>query len=120
VAETDLLGFILDLSGGWYALSNDALGLGFGLSWPLEVFPCVWLWQELRGTLDYPWYGTAYVMGVEPHTSCPADGLAAAVARGNARTLDPGEGIEAALTAVLFTPGGRVTGVSPGGAVAFD
>jgi Domain of unknown function (DUF4432) len=118
-AATDTLGFLLDLAGGWYALSNDALGLGFGLAWPVEVFPCVWLWQELCGTQEYPWYGTSYVMGVEPHTSCPADGLAMAVARGAARTLGPGEGVEADLTAVLFAPGGRVAGVSPDGAVSF-
>ena len=71
-AEVDTLGFLVDLSAGWYALSNDALGLGLALTWPLEVFSCLWLWQELGGTLDYPWYGAAYVMGVEPHTSCPA------------------------------------------------
>ena len=53
----DTLGFLVDLSAGWYALSNDALGLGFALTWPLEVFSCLWLWQELGGTLDYP--GTA-------------------------------------------------------------
>ena len=119
-ARCDALGFLTDLRAGWYALSNDALGLGFALTWPLDVFPYVWLWQELCGTASYPWYATAYVMGVEPHTSCPADGLAAAVARGDARTLGPGETIAAEVTAVLFTPGGRVTAVSPDGTVAFD
>ncbi|HEX2325006.1 MAG TPA: DUF4432 family protein [Chloroflexota bacterium] len=118
-AEVDTLGFLVDLSAGWYALSNEAMGLGFALTWPLEVFSCLWLWQELGGTLDYPWYGAAYVMGVEPHTSCPADGLAAAVQRGNARSLGPGESVEVELRAVLFTPQGRVNAVSPEGDVAF-
>jgi hypothetical protein len=116
---SDAMGFLLDLQEGWYALSNDALGLGFGLAWPRAVFPCVWLWQELGGTQDYPWYGNTYVMGVEPHTSYPGDGLATAIALGTAPTLSPGASIEADLTAVLFAPRGRVRRVSPDGAVAF-
>ena len=57
-------------------------------------------------------------MGVEPHTSCPADGLAVTVQRGNARSLGPGKE-QAELHAVLFTPQGRVSAVSPGGDVTF-
>lgn len=116
-ACTDNLGYLLDLEEGWYALSNDALGLGFALTWPVEVFPCVWLWQELGGTLGYPWYGSTYVMGVEPNTSHPADGLAAAVERGTARTIAAGETLEAELAAALFTPRGRVRRVTPAGDV---
>jgi hypothetical protein len=119
-ARTDNLGFLSDLEAGWYALSNDSLGLGFGLAWPLAVFPCVWLWQEMGGTQAYPWYGSTYVMGVEPNTSYPADGLAAAIERGTARTLDPGGAVEADLTAVLFTPQGRVRSVSQHGDIRFE
>jgi hypothetical protein len=118
-SPTDRFGYLLDLEAGWYALSNDALGLGFALTWPLDVFPCVWLWQELRGTQSYPWYGAAYVMGVEPHTSPTPEGLATAIERGTARTLQPGESLEATLTATLFTPRGTVTHVTPDGAVQF-
>jgi hypothetical protein len=120
-SHTDRFGYILDLEEGWYALSNDELGIGFALSWPLDVLSCVWLWQELGGTREYPWWGNTYVMGVEPNTSYPADaGLATAIERGNARTLAPGESQEIALTAALFTPRGRVKHVSPHGTVAFD
>ena len=116
-AEVDTLGFLVDLSAGWYALSNDALGLGFALTWPLEVFSCLWLWQELGGTLDYPWYGAAYVMGVEPHL----------VPRGRARRrcsgatpapLGPGR-IGGGGAARRAHPQGRVSAVSPGGDVTF-
>jgi len=117
--HTDTFGFLLDLEEGWYALSNDALGTGFGLVWPLDVFPCVWLWQELGGTQGYPWWGNTYVMGVEPHSSSTADGLATAIERGTAHTLAPGEQLEAELTAVLFEPRGRVSRVSRTGEVTF-
>ncbi len=118
-ARTDRFGYLLDLDDGWYALSNDALGLGFALTWPKDVFPCVWLWQELCGTQTYPWYGSTYVMGVEPNTSHPADGLATAIERGTARTIAPGDSLEAELTATLFTPTGRVRHVTPDGDVQF-
>ena len=78
-------------------------GAGLRPHLALEVFSCLWLWQELGGTLDYPWYGAAYVMGVEPHTSCPADGLAARGAAGQRPLPGPGEA-EAEPHAVLFTP----------------
>ncbi|HEU5316588.1 MAG TPA: DUF4432 family protein, partial [Chloroflexota bacterium] len=116
-ARTDRFGYLLNLGAGWYALSNDVLRLGFALTWPLDVFPCVWLWQELCGTQAYPWYGEAYVMGVEPHSSPTAGGLADAIERGTQRTLQPGESLEASLSARLFTPSGRVTRVTPEGGV---
>ena len=118
-SRTDNFGYLLDLDAGWYALSNNALGLGFALTWPLDVFPCLWLWQELNGTQGYPWHGSTYVMGVEPHTSPTAAGLATAIERGTARTLQPGGSLEATLTATLFTPRGTVTHVTPQGDVEF-
>lgn len=100
-------GYCLDLQDGWYALGNPGLGLGAGLVWPREVFSCVWLWQEFCGTRGYPWYGTTYVMGVEPHTSYPGQGLLRALERGTARFLQPGEHLEVELRAVLFEARGR-------------
>ncbi len=113
------LGYVTDLTDGWYALTNPRLGLGVGLAWPREVFPCVWLWQELKGTRAYPWYGAVYVMGVEPHTSYPGHGLGAALERGTARTLGAGQHVEATLSAVLFQPRGRVQRITPAGDVQF-
>jgi hypothetical protein len=111
------MGYVLDLADGWYALTNPHRGLGIGLAWPREVFPCLWLWQELAGTPDYPWYGSVYVMGVEPHSSYPGHGLTTALARGTARRLDPGASLETFLCATLFEPGGPVLRVTPTGDV---
>jgi hypothetical protein len=113
------LAYLLDLEAGWYALTNPRLGLGIGLAWPLEVFPYLWLWQEFGGSDGYPWFGASYVMGVEPHTSYPGQGLARAVERGTARTLAPGASLELTLAAVLFEPRGRVAGISLAGDVHF-
>ena len=112
-------GYALDLQEGWYALTNPRLGLGVGLVWPREVFSCVWIWQEFRGTLDYPWYGSTYVMGVEPQTSYPGRGLQRALEQGTARWLAPGEQLHVELRAVLFADEGRVQRITPDGRVVF-
>jgi hypothetical protein len=114
------LGYLLDFAEGWYALSNERLGLGIGLAWPEDIFPYVWLWQELHGSRGYPWHGAVYVMGVEPHTSYPGSGLVAAIEQGTAPRLDAGASLEATITAALFEPRGRVRRVTPEGDVEFE
>ena len=52
------------------------------MSWDLEVFPCLWLWEELCGSADYPWWGRCYVAGIEPNTTPAGGGLAEAVQTG--------------------------------------
>ncbi len=97
-------GYLCDLDGGWYALSNASAGVGFGLAWPRDVFPYLWFWQELRGSFGYPWYGRCYVMAVEPFTSIPGAGLARAIGSGTAPVLKAGARVQARLAAVLFEP----------------
>jgi galactose mutarotase-like enzyme len=98
-------GYIKDLEQGWYAMVNEELNLSFGLAWPLEVFPYLWFWQELRGSVEYPWYGRCSVMAVEPVTSIPGSGLQRAIENGTAPVLAPGERVEVQLVAVLFGAG---------------
>lgn len=98
-------GYLCDLEDGWYAVTNPALGFGFGMAWPREVFPYLWFWQELRGSLGYPWYGRCYVMAVEPFTSIPGVGLVKAIESGTAPVLKAGGKVEASLAAVFLEPG---------------
>jgi hypothetical protein len=98
-------GYISELEQGWYAVVNETLDLGFGLAWPLDVFPYLWFWQELGGSLDYPWYGRCSVLAIEPFTSTPGSGLQRAIEAGTAPMLGPGERIEARFAAVLFRAG---------------
>jgi hypothetical protein len=96
-------GYLLDLREGWYTLHNRDLGLGVRVTWPHEVFSCVWLWQELCGSAGYPWYRRCYVMGVEPFTSYPGTGLVDALAQGTARRLAPGASLAAQMTVEFYT-----------------
>ena len=74
---------------GWYELREPADGSGIRVSWDATVLPYLWLWHELGATTGYPWWGRAYVVGLEPFSSHPTEGLAAAVANGTALTLPP-------------------------------
>ncbi len=95
-------GYLRDLGEGWYAVSNTKYGFNFGLVWPLRVFPYLWFWQELRGSLGYPWHGRCRVMAIEPFSSVPGNGLENAINAGTAPVLKPGESIEAELAAMCF------------------
>ncbi|SRR5579884_1091275 len=116
-SQVNNLGYAVDLAEGWYGLTNTELGLGIGLVWPKEVFSCIWVWQELNSSLGYPWYGRAYVMGLEPWTSYPGSGLVEALAAGTARCLEPGESLEGELRAVFYESQRGIRRIAPDGRV---
>jgi galactose mutarotase-like enzyme len=94
-----LFAFLDDLSEGTYRVSNARLGLSAIVSWPLEVFPCVWLWEEIRATSAAPWNGEAYAVGIEPQTAYPALGMTELRRRGtHGLSLQPGESMTATVT----------------------
>ena len=69
--RNDVMKYLIDLKEGWVALTQPARNIGIGLAFDADVFPYVWLWQEFGYTQDYPWFGRAYVLGMEPHSSLP-------------------------------------------------
>jgi hypothetical protein len=122
-AGTADMGYILDLEDGWYALESPMTGLGLAVAWPRAVLPCLWLWQEFRGGTDYPWYGRAYVMGVEPHSSWPGHGLLGAIEAGTARWIEPRATHHITIAMTLFSLSdhgmGNVDSVNGDGTVRF-
>ena len=112
-------GYLRDLDAGWYAMHNPALGFGLGMAWPVEVFPYLWFWQELRGSLGYPWYGSCSVMAVEPFTSIPGVGLEKAIEAATAPVLKAGARVAARLAAVFLEPG-PVDSISLDGSVRYS
>jgi galactose mutarotase-like enzyme len=69
-------GYLTDFEAPWYAIDNPALGIEARVSWDAEAFPHAWYWMEAGGTTDYPWYGGAHVLAIEPASSFPGQGLA--------------------------------------------
>lgn len=65
------------------------------LSWDGSVFPYAWLWYELGATQEAPWSGKARLIGIEPNTTWPGNGLLDACRRGAPLlVLHPAERVE--------------------------
>jgi galactose mutarotase-like enzyme len=86
---------------GWAALRDPETRTGVGVGWDVGAFPHLWLWQELGGP-GFPWFGRASIVALEPVSIWPGDGLARAVERGQARTLEARAGASAWITVALF------------------
>jgi Domain of unknown function (DUF4432) len=100
--------YVSELPAGRYALVDDRRGLAIRVEWDVERFPFLWIWQEAGATTGYPWYGQRYVLGLEPFSSMPSEGLAAAVAGGTALALEPHGELEGRLR-ISVTEAGTAT-----------
>ncbi|MEU5881928.1 DUF4432 family protein [Spirillospora sp. NPDC047279] len=76
---------------GWYEITDPESALGLRVAWDATVLEHLWLWRELGSIGEYPWWGRAYVVGLEPFAGYPTEGLAEAVRNGSALTLRPRE-----------------------------
>jgi galactose mutarotase-like enzyme len=115
------LAYLHDFDPAWVALRRLDGALGAALSWDAAHFPCAWLWFELNGTSEAPWYGRARLIGVEPSTSRPGTGLADIERRGGSLlTLEPGDLVATELCLHVFKPTGPVHGVDADGRVMTD
>lgn len=79
---------ILQLSDPHYKLYNPTLDLGVEVSWSREAFPYLWYWLNW-GALDYPWFGRAHTLALEPTTSSVGGGLSSQIKEGVAAVLTP-------------------------------
>lgn len=89
------------LEEGSYELVNEHLGLGFRMKWDPSRFPYLWVWGMYCGHEDYPWYGRAYTMAVEPWSSMPGD-YEEVLRNGTFLRLGEGESMETEFVAELF------------------
>ena len=94
--------YMKDMEEGWFSITNQQLKVGFGMSFPKKIFPCVWYWQSFKGEMGYPLYGRAYVAALEPFTSYPRFGLEEAIERGVQMKMQPGETVEVDLKAIAY------------------
>lgn len=94
--------FFKDLKEGWYLITNEQFGVGFGMAWDAQLFKYLWMWQVYGGHDDYPWYGRTYNCALEPFTSYPPAGVPNAIKNETALLMKPGEVIETNLVAVAY------------------
>lgn len=93
--------YLTDFTSGWCAIVNRPLRLGVALTWPVEVFPWMWLWQVYGGQSEAPSYGRTYTVALEPFTSFPND-LSSAIEAGTSLLLEPGQTVPARLGVTVF------------------
>ncbi|CAN5580655.1 hypothetical protein BH10ACT7_BH10ACT7_09590 [soil metagenome] len=87
-------------SEGWIELERVA-GRRVRVEWDPERLPYLWHWQE-RGQQSFPWFGRADISGLEPSSASMSDGLAAAVERGEAWTIEPGARVSCAVSVSIL------------------
>lgn len=85
----------------WAAIRDTAGGEGMGMAWDGETFRSAWFWWQVGGP-GHPWHGRSRIVAIEPNTSFPADGLAAAHNRSEAHLLAAGGEHRTWLTMSLF------------------
>jgi Domain of unknown function (DUF4432) len=78
------IAYITDLPTGAYQMWSERSVLGVRVAWDNDVMPYLWLWQEPASSPGYPWWSGDYLIGLEPFSSYPTNGLAEAVANGSA------------------------------------
>jgi hypothetical protein len=86
------------------------------LSWDAGIFPHAWLWMELGGTNDAPWNGRARLVGIEPNTTWPGNGLADTARRGaDLLRLDPGDRRQATVRLQVLRSSQPIAGIDAAG-----
>lgn len=116
--KRDLLAYLCDFTSGWYAITNQQLGVGIGMCWDANIFPYAWFWQEINSSPGFPFYKRCYVIAIEPASSMPGQGLSAVIEKtGTHLTLQPGESREVEMKAIFYESQTGVAGISDNGNV---
>lgn len=83
-------------SQGWAHIVQPELQSVCRVLWDPSMLPSLWYWQE-RGTEGFPWYGRAEITALEPASTSPSDGLAAAIREERAMRIPPRESLRVKL-----------------------
>lgn len=96
-------GWLTDFTDHWASVTATDLGLTVRLDWDGSSLPYAWLWQELNSSADWPWFGRARVMAIEP-SSTPTSGPA----RASAIRLEPAGRVRVPISLTTSQGGTRV------------
>jgi hypothetical protein len=97
-------------AGPWAEIHRLDGAVSVRLDWSADPWPLAWLWIETGGTTDAPWFGRGRIIGIEPCSTWPATGLAAARAAGGGLVpFAAGEAREARVSLRVFRPDPQYT-----------
>lgn len=68
-----VFGWLTDFAEHSASVTNHQLGITARLDWDGTHLPFAWLWCELNSSANWPWYGRARVIAIEP-SSTPTSG----------------------------------------------
>lgn len=110
------MAYLLELTDGWYAITNPETRVGFGLRFDHAVFKYLWYWQQLGQAAEgYPWWSRTHTAALEPWTSYPTNGLLEAIENGTALQLEPGETVSTRMQAIAFSGISSIESISVDG-----
>ena len=108
------MAYMHDFDRGWATICRLDNSLAVTLSWDAKQFPCAWLWYELQGTMEAPWYGRGAMVGIEPSTTKSGAGINAAKQSGaQLITLLPGKEIRTELQLHVINLRGKAGEADP-------
>jgi hypothetical protein len=102
--------YLPDVSAGWYAVTDTQAKVGFGIAFPTQVLPHLWLFRAFGG-----WRGL-YTLIVEISSGYPHR-LGIARQQGSCGHLEPGQMVDAEITAVVYSGLSAVKGIDEDGVV---
>ncbi|MFN7998243.1 MAG: DUF5107 domain-containing protein [Bryobacteraceae bacterium] len=91
--------YFLDVAEGWYAATDTAASVGFGLVFPKEIFHNLWLFRTAGG-----WRGL-YTLILEASNGCTSN-LRKAIETAQCGVLQPGEYLSPEVIAVAYEGAG--------------
>ena len=111
------IGVAFGLDEGWYGLTNRKLGFGIGFVWREQIFPYLWILQELNSTPTYPWYGRGYLVALEFISSVTPGGILETIESGTERRIAAGATQEVELRCLFYQSATGVERIKPDGVV---
>lgn len=102
--------YMPDVRAGWESATDIAMKIGFGISFPTDVFPNLWLFRPTGS-----WRGF-YTQIVEISNGLTTQ-LAIARETGNCEHLEPQETLQAEIVVVVYTDLTSVKRIEPNGHV---
>jgi len=108
--------YLKDLQSGWYALMDPEKEIGFGLSWPADIFPYIWFWLVYGRAPGYPWWDQVYCLALEPWTSMP-NSLSEAARLNTQRHLKGGGTLAFSMAAVAIHGNPAIREIHPDGSI---